>query len=139
MQRHKIGFFASRRVDYGSVLPMLDWAADVARHEDVTIISGFQSKLEKEALRLLLDGKCGIAMVQLRPVYKQVPELLRPVFDAGRVLFISLSERMHRPTPFDAERRSDYIASVADELVLASLHPGSFLQRLKERGAVIVI
>lgn len=58
LDRKKIGFFASGTIAALSVLPTLDWATEVARREDVAIVSGFHSKMEREVLDFLLRGKC---------------------------------------------------------------------------------
>lgn len=59
LDRKKIGYFASRKIASLSVLPTLDWAADVAQRNDVAIVSGFHSKMEREVLDFLLRCKCG--------------------------------------------------------------------------------
>ena len=47
LERKKIGYFASGTIASLSVLPTLDWATEIAKREDVAIVSGFHSKMPK--------------------------------------------------------------------------------------------
>ncbi len=82
----KIGYFASTPIASLSVLPTLDWAAEVAKLEDVAVVSGFHSKMEREVLDYLLHGKCGIICVLAASIYKKIPEMYREAYNDGRVL-----------------------------------------------------
>lgn len=128
MEREVVGFLAASKIATTSVLPALDWGVEVARKEGVAVMSGFQSKLEREVLHFLLKGKCGIICVLARPIYKEVPVTYREAFEAGRVLFIShnryLSTMANRRM---CQQRNEYIAATACRLVLASVTPQSSL------------
>ena len=63
LNRRKIGFLASRKISTSAVLPTLDWAVEISKHTDVAVVSGFHSRLEKDVLKFLLQGKCGIIVV----------------------------------------------------------------------------
>ena len=84
LDRRKIGYFASGTIASLSVLPTLDWATEVARREDVAIVSGFHSKMEREVLDFLLRGKCGIICVLARSIYKKIPEKYREAYNWKR-------------------------------------------------------
>ena len=45
--RRKIGFLAGSKIAPLSVLPTLDWASEIATREDVAVVSGFHSQLER--------------------------------------------------------------------------------------------
>ena len=123
-----VGFLASSKIVTSSVLPTLDWGAEIAKKERLSVMSGFQSKLEREVLDFLLMGKCGIICVLARPIYKDVPAAYRMAFDAGRVLFIShnqyLSSMVSRKM---CQQRNEYIATTASKLIVASVTPQSTL------------
>lgn len=124
----KIGYFASSNIASLSVLPTLDWAAEVAKHEDVAIVSGFHSKMEREVLDFLLRGKCGIVCVLARSIYKKIPDKFCKAYNAGRVLFISPFETSAtRASRHLCQQRNEYVASISDELVFSSLTPNSSL------------
>lgn len=131
LDRKKIGFFASGTIAALSVLPTLDWATEVARREDVAIVSGFHSKMEREVLDFLLRGKCGIICVLARSIYKKIPDKYREAYNAGRVLFIAPFKTSATMTSCHlCQQRNEYAASISDELVFSSLTPESSLYPL---------
>ena len=71
LDRKKIGYFASNTIASLSVLPTLDWATEVSKRDNIAVVSGFHSKMEREVLDFLLRGKCGIVCVLARPIYKK--------------------------------------------------------------------
>lgn len=128
LDRKKIGYFASSKIATLSVLPTLDWATEVAQHEDVAIVSGFHSKMEREVLDFLLRGKCGIVCVLARSIYKKIPEKFREAYNSGRVLFIApFKTSATRTSRHLCQQRNEYVASISDELVFSSLTPRSSL------------
>lgn len=126
--RRKVGFLAGSKINPLSVLPTLDWASEIAAHDDVSIVSGFHSQLERQALDLLLKGKCGVICVLARSLYAKIPLEFQSAFTGGRVIFVS-EERQVRPTKNSAYRRNQLVVSLSDELVIpqisseSSLHP----------------
>ena len=133
LKKHKIAFFASSKTKSSSVLPTLDWATEIARREDVAVCSGFQSPLEKEVLQYLLERKCGIIYGLNRGIYKKIPQKFLEAYNSGSILFISLEkDNIIMPSKANAERRNTYLASIADEIVFASLTKDSGLYSLKE-------
>lgn len=131
LDRNKIGYFASSKIATLSVLPTLDWAADVASREDVVIVSGFHSKMEREVLDFLLRGKCGIVCVLARSIYKKIPDKFREAYNSERILFIFPFETSAtRTSRHLCQQRNEYVASISDELVFSSLTPDSSLYQL---------
>lgn len=131
LERKKISYFASSKIASLSVLPTLDWATEVAKRDDVAIVSGFHSKMEREVLDFLLRGKCGIICVLARSMYKKIPDKYREAFDADRVLFISpCKTSATRSSRHLCHLRNEYVASISDELVFSSLTPESSLYPL---------
>lgn len=131
LERKKIGYFASGSIAPLSVLPTLDWAIEMAKHDEVAIVSGFHSKMEREVLDILLKGSCGIICVLARPIYKIIPAKFRDAYAQDRVLFISQNTAKSTMTSRHlCQKRNEYIASIADELVFSSLTPESSLYKL---------
>lgn len=140
LDRKKIGYFASSKIASLSVLPTLDWAAEVASLEDVTIVSGFHSKMEREVLDFLLRGKCGIICVLARPIYKKIPDKFREAYYSGRVLFIApFKTSVTRTSRLLCQQRNEYVAFISDELVFSSLTPESSLYPLAQYKAQILM
>lgn len=136
----KIGYFASSKIAILSVLPTLDWAMEIAKREDVAIVSGFHSKMEREVLDILLKGRCGIICVLARPIYKVIPEKYRDVYAQDRVLFISHNTAKSTMTSRHlCQKRNEYIAFISDELVFSSLTPDSSLYRIALSHKCIMI
>lgn len=131
LDQKKIGYFASSKIASLSVLPTLDWAAEVAKHDDVAIVSGFHSKMEREVLDFLLRGKCGIVCVLARSIYKKIPDKFSEAYNVGRVLFIvPFKTAAIRASRQNCQQRNEYIASICDELVFSSLTSNSSLNTL---------
>lgn len=126
--RKKIGFLAGSKIAALSVLPTLDWASEVAASDNVSIVSGFHSKLERQVLELLLQGQCGIICVLARSLYVKIPLEYQAAFTDNRVIFVS-EERQSRISKESAYRRNKLVATLSDELVIprissdSSLHP----------------
>ncbi|MDE6331788.1 MAG: hypothetical protein K2L80_04225, partial [Muribaculaceae bacterium] len=129
----KIGVFAGQKVSSLSVLPTLDWAAEIARREDVAVVSGFHSLLERKVLEFLLRGRCGIIYVQARRLYKRPEEPYIEAFNAGRVLFVSNEpDTAIRASRATCLRRNQYVADIADELVFTSVSHESSIYDLTQ-------
>lgn len=126
---YKVGYFASSKIATLSVLPTLDWATEIAGREDAAVVSGFHSKMEREVLDYLLQGKCGIICVLARSIYRQMPPKFKEAFDNYRILFISdeKSDNVIMTGKHSALKRNKLVASLSDEIVVSSLTPQSSL------------
>lgn len=135
---HKVGYLASSKIATLSVLPTLDWATEIAKREDVAIISGFHSKMEMEVLNYFLKGRCGIICVLARGIYKQIPAKYKEAFHNNRILFISLeSDKTLNYGREQTAKRNEFIASTADELVFSSVTHESSLYNLTKTSKPI--
>lgn len=131
LDRRKIGFLAGSKIAPLSVLPTLDWASEIATHEDVAVVSGFHSQLEHHVLDILLKGRCGIICVLARSIYKKIPALFLDAFTAARILFISpLKSPVLRSSRQLCQKRNEYVAFISDEMVFSSVTPGSSIYPL---------
>ena len=138
MNLHKVGYFAASKIASLSVLPTLDWATEIAKRDDVVIISGFHSKLEREVLNYLLKGKCGIICVLARGIYKQIPAKYKEAFHNNRILFISLeSDKTLNYGREQTAKRNEFIASTSDELVFSSVTHESSLYNLTQTSKAV--
>lgn len=55
LNAHKTAFLCSRQVGSRAVLRCYDWATNICKEEGV-VVSGFQSKIERDVLHFLLRG-----------------------------------------------------------------------------------
>lgn len=122
---HKTAFFAPGKISVASVMPCYDWATEMA-HSGECIISGFTSRIESDVWNFLVRGSQPIIAVLTRCKFKVVPMRYRPLLDAGRLLIIFLGYGSH-PCREYAARRNEYVASIADRIVFASINPESSL------------
>lgn len=117
LNRWKIGFLASRKISSSAILPTLDWAVEISKRADVVVVSGFHSRLEKDVLKFLLQGKCGIIIVLARSMYRKLPKIYDTVMKENRLLIISLEkETVTRVSERTAHKRNKYVEELADEL-----------------------
>ena len=113
----KIGFLASRKIAYPAILPTLDWAVEISKRTDVAVVSGFHSRLEKDVLKFLLQGKCGIIIVLARGMYRKLPKVYEEAMNENRLLIIALEkDTVTRVSERIAHKRNKYVEKLADEL-----------------------
>ena len=107
-------------------------AARRLRDDGVTVISGFHSPVEKECLRILLDGKQPIIMALPRSLDRiRPPKDWRGPLDHGRLLLLSpLARRPRRPDRSDARRRNEMVTALADEILIVHAEPGGSIERI---------
>lgn len=89
----KIGFLASRKISSSAILSTLDWAVEISKRADVVVVSGFHSRLEKDVLKFLLQGKCGIIIVLARGMYRKLPKIYDVAMKENRLLIVSLEKK----------------------------------------------
>lgn len=122
---HKTAFFAPGKISVASVIPSYDWATEMARKGEC-VISGFTSRIECDVWDFLARGSQPIIVVLTRGKFKVIPMKYRPLLDAGRLLIIFLGYGSH-PCRKYAARRNEYVASIANSLVFASINHESSL------------
>lgn len=113
----KIGFLASRKISSSTILSTLDWAVEISKRADVVVVSGFHSRLEKDVLKFLLQGKCGIIIVLARGMYRKLPKIYDVAMKENRLLIVSLEkETVIRVSERTAHKRNKYVEKLADKL-----------------------
>ena len=117
LQKRKIGFLASRKIATLSVLPTLDWATEISQQEEVAVVSGFHSQMEKEVLKILLRGKCGIIVILARGMYRQVLKCYEEALQQNRLLILSYEkDNVTRISEQTAHKRNKQVISLSDEM-----------------------
>ena len=117
LQKRKIGFLASRQISTVSVLPTLDWATEISQREEVAVVSGFHSRMEREVLKILLRGKCGIIVVLARGMYHQVPQIYEEALQQNRLLLLSYEkDNQTRISERTAHKRNEWVVSLSEEM-----------------------
>ena len=117
LNMRKVGFLASRKISTLSILPTLDWAMQVSKQKNIAIISGFHSKMERDVLKILLQGECGIIVVLARGMYRKLPKQYEEAMSQNHLLIISYEkESVTRISEATAHKRNDYVREIADEM-----------------------
>ena len=117
LKMKKVGFLASRKISTLSILPTLDWAMQVCKQKDIAIVSGFHSKMERDVLKILLQGECGIIVVLARGMYRNLPKQYEVAMLQNRLLIISYEkESVIRVSEATAHKRNNYVREIADEI-----------------------
>lgn len=117
LKMRKVGFLASRKISTLSILPTLDWAMQVSKQKDIAIVSGFHSKMERDVLKILLQGECGIIVVLARGMFRKLPKQYEVAMLQNRLLIISYEkESVTRVSEATAHKRNDYVREIVDEM-----------------------
>lgn len=117
LKMRKIGFLASRKISTLSILPTLDWSMQVSKQKGIAVVSGFHSKMERDVLKILLQGECGIIIVLARGMYRKLPKQYEVAMSQNRLLIISYEkESVTRISEATAHKRNDYVREIADEM-----------------------
>ena len=117
LNMRKVGFLASRKISTLSILPTLDWALKISKQKNIAIVSGFHSKMERDVLKILLQGECGIIVVLARGMYRKLPKQYEEAMLQNRLLIISYEkESVIRVSEATAHKRNNYVREIADEM-----------------------
>ena len=137
LNAHKTAFLCSRQVGSRAVLRCYDRATDICKEEGV-VVSGFQSKIERDVLHFLLCGKKPVVIVLARKVYATLPAEWQNTIDEGRLLIISTAPNAVRVSKVAANAHNRYIAELSDKIVFGYINPNSSLISIYEmkRGAI---
>lgn len=131
--------FCSNRCPGDLILKTYD-IARAMRDAGVPVISGFQTRMEKECLRLLLRGEQPVVVCPARGIDNmRIPRDWRPALDDGRLLVLSpFPATVRRPTAELAAQRNELVASLASRVFIAHTARGSkteaFACRLADAG-----
>ena len=127
LDRPLTAFFSSRQCPGVAIRAAMDWALEQARSRQ-PVVSGFHSPLEQSVLTVLLQARCPVVAVLARPVAGAClpPEWAEPLAQ-GRMAVVSAATRSGRLTEELAARRNDWVAALADQIVVAHASTGGRL------------
>ena len=112
-----VAFFASRVVTPAIHEQALRWAEECCR-TNKTVISGFQSPLEKAVFRMLLEARHPVIWALGRTLYRRYTPEVEEAIAERRILIFAV--RNARRTSWQTAQACNYaIASMADESVYA--------------------
>ena len=125
LAKRKVGLFCSVRCPDDDALRAYD-ACRKLRDEGMTLISGFHSPVEKECLKILLEGTQPLIVCPARSVRKmRIPAEWRPALEGGRLVIVSRFEQSpRRADSGSARRRNELVAALSDEVLIIHAEPG---------------
>ncbi len=126
LQHKKIALFCSVRCPGNLILQTYD-VAQRLRHAGVSVVGGFHSPMEHECLRVLLRGAQPIIKCPARSIDgMRVPAEYKQPLHEGRMLFLSpFIRKERRPTVQTALYRNQFVAALADRILIAHAEPSS--------------
>jgi predicted Rossmann fold nucleotide-binding protein DprA/Smf involved in DNA uptake len=133
LTERKVGLFCSVRCPDDASFRAYD-ACRKLRDEGMTLISGFHSPVEKECLKILLQGTQPIIVSPARSVRKmRIPTGWRPALESGRLLIVSRFEQSpRRADTGSARRRNELVAALSDEVLIIHAEPGGLIERISQ-------
>lgn len=131
LQNDTLGLFCSARCPGSLILKFYD-ALRTLRDERQTVISGFHSPLEQEALLTLIQGQGGIVICPARSIdTMRVPVAWHQALSDERLLVLSsFAAHEERITARLAARRNEFVAAIADRVLIVYAEPASRTAKL---------
>jgi predicted Rossmann fold nucleotide-binding protein DprA/Smf involved in DNA uptake len=128
----KTAFLCSRDISASAVLKCYDWAIE-QRERGRCVVSGFQSKIEKDVLHYLIQGSQPLVIVLARGMRKRLEQELQGALNKNRLLILSpFDDSIRRVTAETAEKRNRMMMEIADEIVFGHISDGGMLSRLRQ-------
>jgi predicted Rossmann fold nucleotide-binding protein DprA/Smf involved in DNA uptake len=133
LAERKVGLFCSVRCPDAAASRAFDSCRKL-RDEGMTLISGFHSPVEKECLKILLQGTQPIIVCPARSLRKmRIPTQWRPALEGGHLLIVSRFEQSpRRADTGTARRRNELVAALSDEVLIVHAEPGGSIERISE-------
>lgn len=134
LDRHPtIAFFCSVKCPGEPIVQAYDFAR--AMRDTVTVISGFQSPIEKDCLDILLCGSKPVIICPARSLHgMRLPTTWKTAMAQGRLLLLSpFAKGIRRPTVELSEKRNEFVANLADYVLFAYANPGGKTEALARK------
>lgn len=131
LQQPLTALFCSTKCPGEVILRAFDQVAQL-RDASRAVISGFHTPVEKECLAILLRGTSPIVICPARSLARyRVPSAWRPALAANRLLLLSpFADAQTRATAEMAQRRNEFVAALATEILVLHATPGGRLEML---------
>jgi predicted Rossmann fold nucleotide-binding protein DprA/Smf involved in DNA uptake len=143
LQHDPLALFCSARCPGSLILRSYDVLRKL-RDGQQTVIGGFHSPVEQEALLTLMKGQGGIVICPARSIDKmRIPSAWHQALRDERLLVISpFASNEERITARLAARRNEFVAAVADRVLIIHAEPGGrtakLAQTILKRGAQLL-
>jgi predicted Rossmann fold nucleotide-binding protein DprA/Smf involved in DNA uptake len=134
LRKKTLALLCSVKCPGNLILKTYDLARQL-RDDSVTVISGFHSPMEKECLNILLRGNQPIIICPARSIEKmRIPKDWRKALEEGRLLLLSpFSSKRRQMNSRLAQKRNEFVATLADKVLVVYANPGGKLDRLSRK------
>lgn len=128
-----LGLVCSVRCPGKIILETYDFMTNL-RKQDITVISGFHSPMERECLNILMKGRARVIVCLARSMKKiRIPSEWKTPVQENRMLLLSMfPSRATRGTAQTAERRNLCVGALAGEVLVPYAATGSRTASLVE-------
>lgn len=132
LDNYKIGFLCSRKVPANIILKTYDWAIK-QRDNNICVVSGFHSKIEKDVLDILIKGKQPIILLLARGLKQRWDSSIKDELKKERLLIISpFQTKVKRITSESSLVRNKTIIEMSDKVYVPFANEGGQIEKLKE-------
>ena len=133
LKRRKLALFCSQMCPGDLIVRAHDYAKNLCR-QDLTIISGFHSSIEKECLTVLARGTSPLVYCPARSIDRmRLVEPWHSMVEKGRGLVLSpFAPGTHQMSAEYAAKRNRFITSLADEVLIVYASPDGKLMNLAQ-------
>lgn len=126
----KTAFISSNDASDNALEVSKKWAFDMAKKQRC-VISGFQSKIEKEVLDVLQNHNGKAIMVLANSIFKKCPEKYCEAIKEKRLLIISyFDDQQIQITRQTAEMRNKKVIELCDDITVGYVKPGGMTEKL---------
>jgi len=110
--------------------------ARALRDASVVVTSGFHSPLERDCFDFLIRGDQGVIWCPARTIDPyRIPAERQEAVEEGRLLLVSPFDSTHRrQTAKLARERNEFVAALADVIVIPYAEPGGNLEALSTKA-----
>lgn len=133
LKNETLGLLSSRKCPGSIILQFFDLIGKW-RNEEITLISGFHSPLEQEALKSLRQSRTKFVFCPARSLEKmRIKKDLQDLVEQKRLLILSpFPKNETRQTAKLANQRNEFIAKIATRLLITHASENSQTQKLAE-------
>ncbi|MCD4737499.1 MAG: hypothetical protein K8R53_15755 [Bacteroidales bacterium] len=130
LKLHKTAFLCSRDIPATVVLKCYDWAIE-QREQDICVISGFHSQIEKDVFHYLIKGDQPIIIAMARGLKQRIEPTIKQALDQGKILIVSpFDKEVKRITTKTAITRNQLMIELADSITVGFINEKGNLDKL---------
>ena len=129
LNNKKIGFLSSQKSDSNTVNSLQSWAKNI--NDNDCIVSGFQSKTEKELLRLAIKYHKNVIMVLSYDIADRSFIKFQELLKLGKMLIIEPFDNNLKKTNRNAAKtRNQFIVDISDDLFIGDITIGGMIDEI---------